>query len=175
MHLHINHSAEPNVAIVQLLSHVRLFAAPWTAAHQASLSITIPGACSDSCPSSRWCHPTLSSSVIPFSSCLQPFPASESFLTNQFFTYSGRSIGASTSTSVFPMNIQCSFLLRWTGLSSLQSERLSRVFSNTTVWSINSSALSLLYDPTVTSTHDHWKNHSFDYMDFCWQSNVSAF
>ena len=134
MYLHINHSAEPNVAIVQLLSHVILFAALWTAAHQASLSITIPGACSDSCPLSRWCHPTLSSSVIPFSSCLQPFPASESFLTNQLFTYCGQSIGASTSTSVFPMNIQCSFPLGWTGLSSLQSERLSRVFSNTTVW-----------------------------------------
>ena len=92
-----------------------------------------PGACSNSCPASRWCHPTISSSVIPFSSCLQSFPASGSFLVSQFFTSGGQSIGASASASVFPMNIQDWFPLRWAGWSFLQSKGFSRVFSNTTV------------------------------------------
>ena len=91
------------------------------------------GACSDSCPLSCWCPPTISSSVIPFSSCLQSFPASGSFLISQFFASGGQSIGASTSASVFPMNIQDRFPLGLTGLISLQSKGLSRVFSNTTV------------------------------------------
>ena len=89
------------------LSRVRLFATPWTAAYQASLSINnSQRACSNSCPSSRWCHPTISSSVIPFSSCLQSFPALGSFQMSQFFTLGSQSIGVSASTSVLPMNIQ---------------------------------------------------------------------
>ena len=88
------------------------------------------GACSNSCPSSRWCHPTISSSVVPFSSCLQSFPASGSFPMIRFFTSGGQSIGA--SASVLPMNIQDWVLLQLTGLISLQSKGLSRVFSNTT-------------------------------------------
>ena len=90
-----------------------------------------PGACSNSCPLSQWCHPTILSSVIPFSSCLQSFPASGSFPMSQFFTSGGQSIGA--SASVLSMNIQDWFLLGLTGLISLQSKGLSRVFSNTTV------------------------------------------
>ena len=86
----------------------------------------------NSCPSSSWSHPTTSSSVIPFSSCLQSFPASESFLRSQFFASGGQSIGVSASASVLPMNIQDWFPLEWTGLISLQSKGLSRVFSNTT-------------------------------------------
>ena len=93
----------------------------------------IPKACSNSRPSSQWCHPTISSSVIPFSSCLQSFPASGSFLMSQFFASGGQSIGASASASVLPMNIQSWFPLGGTGWISLQSKRLSRVFSNTTV------------------------------------------
>ena len=93
----------------------------------------IPKACSNSHPSSQWCHPTISSSVIPFSSCLQSFPASGSFLMSQFFASGGQSIGASASASVLPMNIQSWFPLGGTGWISLQSKRLSRVFSNTTV------------------------------------------
>jgi len=93
-----------------------------------------PGACSNSCPSSQWCHPTISSSVIPFSSCLQSFPASGSFPMSQFFSSGGQSIGASASASVHPMNIQDWSPLGWTGLISLQSKGLSRVFSNTTIW-----------------------------------------
>ena len=94
----------------------------------------IPGACSNSCPSSRWCHPTISSSVAPFS-CLQSFPASGSFpMFWRLFTSGGQSIGASASAAVLPMNIQDWFLLGLTGLISLLSKGLSRVFSSTIVW-----------------------------------------
>ena len=116
-------------SIAQLL---RLFATPWTAACQISLSIT-PGAYSNSCPLSWWSHPTISSSVIPFSSCLQSFPASGSFPMCQFFESGGQSIEVSASTSVLPMNIQGWFPLGWNGWISLLSKGLSKVFSNTTV------------------------------------------
>ena len=92
-----------------------------------------PGAYSNSCPSSRWCHPTISSSVVPFSSHLQSFQASGSFLMNQFFTSGRQNIGVSVSASVLPMNIQDGFPLGWIGWISLQSKGLSRVFSKTTV------------------------------------------
>ena len=92
-----------------------------------------PGVYSNSCASSRWWHPTISSSVIPFSSSLQSFPESGYFQMSQFFTSGGQSIGASASASVLPMNIQDWFHLGWTGLISLQSKELSRIFSNTTV------------------------------------------
>ena len=118
---------------VQLLSHVQLFATPWTAAHQASLPSPTPRACSNSCPLSWWCHPTISSFVIPFSSCFQSFPASGSFPVSQFSISNGPSIGASASASVIPMNIQGWFLLGLTGLISLQSKGLSKIFSNTIV------------------------------------------
>ena len=85
------------------------------------------------CPLSQWCHPTTSSSVVPFSSCLKSFPASGSFLMSQFFTSGGQSIGASASATVLPMNVQDWFPLGWTGWISLLSKVLSRVFSNTTV------------------------------------------
>ena len=87
----------------------------------------------DSCLLSWWCHPTISSSVVPFSSCPQSFPASESFQMSQLFTSGGPSIGISASTSVLPMNIQDWSLLGWTGWISLQSKGLLRVFSNITV------------------------------------------
>ena len=92
-----------------------------------------PRAYSNSCPSCQWCHPTISSSVIPFSSCLQSFPASGSFPMSWFFTSGGRSIGASASASVLPMNIHDWLPLGLTSLISLQSKGLSRVFSDTTV------------------------------------------
>ena len=87
----------------------------------------------NSCPLSRWCHPTISSSVVPFSSCLQSFPASGSFQMSQLFAWGGQSIGVSASASVLPMNTQDWSPLGWTGWISLQSKVLSRVFSNTTV------------------------------------------
>ena len=92
-----------------------------------------PGACSNSCPLSRWCHPTISFSVVPFS-CLQSFPESGSFPTSQLFTSGGQSIGASASASVLPMNIQDWFPLGFTGLVSLKSKGLSRVFSWDFCW-----------------------------------------
>jgi len=121
-----------------------------------------PGACSNSCPLSQWCHPTISSSVKPFSSCLQSFLASGYFQMSQFFASGGQRIGASASASVLPMNIQDWFPLGLTGLVSLMSKGLSRVFSNTTVQKVNSSVLTFLYGPTLMSIHDYWKNHSFD-------------
>ena len=92
-----------------------------------------PGVHPKPCPLCQWCHPTISSSVVPFSSCLQSFPASGSFQISQFFTSGGQSIGVSASTSILPMNVQDWFPLRWFGWISLQSKGLSRVFSNTTV------------------------------------------
>ena len=92
-----------------------------------------PRVYSNSCPLSQWCHPTISSSVVPFSSCLQSFPASGSFQMSQLFASGGQSIGVSASASVLPMNIQDLFPLGWTGWISLKSRGLSRVFSNTTV------------------------------------------
>ena len=92
-----------------------------------------PRVYSNSCPLNRWCHPTISSSVIPFSSCPQSFPASGSFPMSQLFASGGQSIGVSASTSVLLMNIQDWFPLGWTGWISLQSKGLWRVFSNTTV------------------------------------------
>ena len=96
-------------------------------------SSSTPRVYSNSCPSSQWCRPTISSSLVPFSSCLLSFPASGSFLTNQFFTSGGQSIGVSASASVLPMNTQDWFPLGLTGLIFVLSKGLSRVFSNTTV------------------------------------------
>ena len=146
---------------VQSLSHIWLFATPWTAARQDSLSITN----SWSLPkhmSIELVMPSISSSVVPFSSHLQSFPASGSFQMSQVFASGGQRIGVSASTSVLPMNTQDWFPLGWTGWISLQSKGLSRVFSNTTGQKHHSSALSFLHSPTVTSIHDHWKNHSLD-------------
>ena len=92
-----------------------------------------PWTCSNSCPLSQWCHSTISSSVIPFSFCLQSFPASRAFLMSQLFASGGQGIGASASASVLPMNILDWFPLGWTGLISLPFNGLSRVFCNTTV------------------------------------------
>ena len=131
------------------------------------------GACSNSCPLSQWCHLTISSSVTPFSPCLQSFPASESFPMTQFFASGGQSIGASASASVLLMNIQGWFPSR---LVSSCCSRDSQESSLTPQFkSINSLVPSLLYGPTLISIYDYWKNHSFDYTDLCWQNDVSAF
>ena len=127
-----------------------------------------PGACSNSHLSSWWCYPTISSSVIPFSSCLQFFPVPGSFPMSLFFTPGRQSIGVSASTSVLPMKIQEWFPLGWTIWITLLSKELSRVFSNTTVqkhWFI-------ITQPSLWSnSHIHtWllENQSFDYTDLCW-------
>ena len=121
------------ISSVQSLSSVRLFATPWTTACQASLSITNSGVNPNPCPLSWWCHPTILSSVVPFSSCPQYFPAWGSFQKSQLFASGGQIIGVSASTSVLPMNTQDWSPLGWTGWISSQSKGLSRVFSNTTV------------------------------------------
>ena len=126
------------------------------------------------CPLSWWCHPTTSSSVVPFSSCPQSFPASGSFQMSQFFTSGGQSIGVSASASVLPMNTQDWSPLGWAGLSSVWSKGLSKSLAPQ-FKSISSSALNFPYSPALTSIHDYWKNHSFDQMDICQQSNVSTF
>ena len=127
-----------------------------------------PRACSNSRPLSQWCHPTISSSVIPFSSCLQSFPASGSFQMIWFFTSGGQSIGASASKSVFPNNVQDWFPLEWAGLISLQSKGLLRVFSSTTIqrhqlfdtqfflWS-NSHIHTWLLEKNISLTTQAWK------------------
>ena len=117
-----------------------------------------PGVYPNSCPSSRWCHPTISSSVVPFSSFLQSFPPSGSFPMSQLFAWGGQSIGVSASPSVLPMNIQ-----DWSPLGWTCCPRNTQESSPTPQFkSINSLVLSFLYSPTLTSIHDYWKNHSFD-------------
>ena len=121
-----------------------------------------PGVHSNSCPSSWWCYPAISSSVIPFSSCPQSFPTSGSFQMSQLFASGCQNTGVSASTSVLSMNTQDWPPLGWTGWISLQSKGLSRVFSNTTVQKHQFFGVSFLHSPTLTSIHDHWKNHSLD-------------
>ena len=173
---------------VQSLSHVRLFATPWIAACQASLSITISRSSlrfmsidaimdidammsihvSDAIQPS---HPLSS----PSPAAPKSFPASESFPMSQLLAWGGQSTGASALASFLPKKSQGWAPSEWTGWISLQSKGLSRVFSNTSVQKHHFSVLSLLHRPTLTSIHDYWKNHSLDEMDLCWQSNVSAF
>ena len=108
-------------------------------------------------PLSQWCHPTISSSVIPFSSCLQSFSASGFFQMSWFFASDGQSIGASASAWVLPMNI----------LKEISPRESQESSATPQFKSINSSALSFIYGPTLTSIHDYWKNHSFNCMDLC--------
>ena len=121
-----------------------------------------PRACSNSCPLSQWCHPTISSSAVPFSSCLQSFPASGSFLISQFFPSGGQSTGASASASVLPMNFQDCFLWDWLILSHCSPRDSQESSPAPQFKSTNSSAHRVLYTPTFPSIHDYWKNHSLD-------------
>ena len=121
-----------------------------------------PGVHSNSCPLSWWCHAAILSSVIPFSSCFQSFPESRSCPLSQFFTSGGQSIGVSVSASALLMNIQDWFPLGWAGWISLPSRGLSRVFSNTTVQKHQFFCAQLSLYPTLTSIHNHWKNHSLE-------------
>ena len=118
---------------VQSLSRVWLCDSMDCSTPGLSVHHQLPESIPNSCPLSRWCHPTISSSVIPFSSCSQSFPASGSFQISQLFASGGQSIGVSASASVLPVNTQDWFPLGWTGWISVQSKGLSRVFSNTTV------------------------------------------
>ena len=161
------------IVIIQSLSHVWLFGPHGLQHARLPCPSPSPGACSDSCSLNQWCHPTILSSVIPFSSCFQYFLASGSFLMSWLFTSGGQSFG--TSASVLLMNIQDWFPLGMTGLISLLSRGLSGVFSNTTV---QKHQFFIVQPSLWSNSHIHiWllENDNFDYMDFCWQSNVSAF
>ena len=127
-----------------------------------------PGVCLNSCPLIQWCHPIISFSVTPFSSCPQSFPASGSFPMSWLFASGGQSIGASAAASLLPMMFRADFLYNWLVWSC--SPRESQKSSPAPQFeSINCLALSPLYGPTLTSVHDYWKNHSFNYTD------ISAF
>ena len=126
-------------------------------------------------PSSQWCHPAISSSVVPFSFCRQSLPASESFPKSELFAWGGQSTGVSALASFFPNKSQ-----GWSPSDGLVGSPCSPRDSQESLptlqfKSINSLAFSLLHSPTLTSIHDYWKNHSFAETDLCWQSNVSAF
>ena len=156
----------PNaVAVFQLLSCVPL----WALWHSRILCHSqSPRVFWNSSPLSSWCHPTISSSVTPFSSCPQYFPAMEPFLKSRLFTSGSHNIGSSASATVLPMNIQDWLPLRLTGLISLLSKGLSRLFSKSTVQKhqFYSTQPSLWFNSHIQT----WllKNHSFDSMDLCW-------
>ena len=148
---------------VQSLSRVWLFVTPWLQHTRSSCPSPTPRVYWNSCPLSQWCHPTISSSVVPFSSHLQSFPGSGKVFSNESVLHiRSQSIGVSASASVLPMNTQDWSPLGWTGWISLQSKGLSRVFPNPQFKSINSSVLGFLYHPNLTSIHDYWKNHGLD-------------
>ena len=129
----------------------------------ARLPCSVPRSrvCPSSCPLNLWCHPTISSSVIPFSSCLLSFPESGSFPMSWFFVSSAQSLGTSASASVFPMSIQGLFPLGLTDLISLQSKGLSRVLSSNTVWKHQFFSALPSCGPTLTSMHYCWKDRSY--------------
>ena len=135
-----------------------------------------PGVCPSSCPLNQWCHPTISASVALFSLCLQYFPASGSFIMSPLFASGSQIIGASASASVLPMSIQGWFPLGPTGLMSLQSKWLSRVFSGTTVWKhqLFGALPSLWFNSHYMTTWLPERPYSLDYMDLCWQGDVFA-
>ena len=161
--------------VVQSVSHVQLFVTPWTAACQASLSFTISQSflklmSTESVMPSKHvilCHPLL---LLP-----STFPSIRVFSNDSALISGGQGIVASASASVLPMTIQGCFPLGLTGLISLLSKGLSRVFSRPQFKKINSLVLSLRYGPTLTSVHDYRKNRSFACMDFCRQGDISVF
>ena len=160
-----------NIVFIWSVRHAQFFVTPWIAACQASLSFTISLSLPIELvmPSNRLilCFLLLLHPIFP---CIRVF----SFLMSCLFTSGGQSAGASTSASVLPMNMQSWFplSLSWFPWCSRDSQES---FPEPQFKNINSSALSLLYGPTLTSIHDYWKKHSFDYTEFCWQSDVIAF
>ena len=138
-----------SVVVVQLVNSIWIFVTPWMQYARLPCPSESPGVCSNSCPVSQWCHPTISSSDTPFFSCLQSFPESGSFPMSQLFPSGSQSF--EVSASVLPVNIQGRFYFELTSLISLLSKGLSRVFSSTTIQNIASSALRLLW----SNSHIH--------------------
>ena len=149
-------------SLVKSLTCVWLFDTPWTAAQLASLSITKARSLLKLMSIKSWCHPTISSFVLPFYSHLQSFSASEFSQMSQFFALGGQSIGVSASASVLPMNIQDWFPLGWTGWVSLQSKELSRVFSNTTVQKHQFFGAQFSLKSSSQIIYDYWEKNSLD-------------
>ena len=143
------------------LQHTEVLCPPW-----------FPGVCSNSCPLNQWFYVTISSSVAPFSSCLQSFPASRSLPMSLLLTSCGQSIGA--SASVLSMNIHGWFPLGLADLISLDSKGLSRVFSSTTTQKHQFFITQPFYGTTLTAIHYYWKKHNFDYMDLCQQWSLCS-
>ena len=131
-----------------------------------------PRVCRSSCPLNRWCHPSISSSVALFYFCLQCFPASGSFPVSQLFSSGGRSMRASASASVLPMNMQDWFLLGLTGLISCPRD--SEASSPAPQFKSMNSLVFCLYGLALTSVHEYWKDHSHDYTDLCQQGDAFA-
>ena len=156
-----------SVQSVQLFNHVRLIATPWTAACQASLSITNSWSLLKFMSIESVMPSNLSSSVVPFSSCLQSSTASGSMPMSWLFTLGGQSPEASAWASVLPMNNQCWIREGLTDFISVLSRDSQESSPAPQFESISSSMLSLLCGPTLTIVHDCWKNHSFDYIDLC--------
>ena len=157
-----SHKVVSNSLQPHRLQHARLICPPLS-----------PRVHSNSCPLSWWCDLTISSSATAFSFCLQSFPASRSLPMSQLFTSGGQSIGAPDSAIDLPIYIQGWFplgFIDWFDLLAIQGSSLAPELESN-----NSLALNPFYGPTLTSVHDYWKNHSFDYTDLCWQNDVSAF
>ena len=156
-----------NISSVQPLSCVQLFVTPWTVARQLPCPSPTPGIYSNTCPSSQWCHPTISFSVILFSSHLQSFPAWGSFPMSHFFISGGQNLEFHLQHHSIQLIFKTDFL--WDLMvGSPCSPRDSQESSPTPQFkSINSLVLSFLYSSTLTSIHDYWKNHSFDFTDIC--------
>ena len=160
---------------VQSLSRVQLFATPWITALQASQSITNSRSPPKPMSIESVMPPTISSSVVPFSSCTQSFPASESFQMSQFFASGTQSIWVSASTSVLPMNTQDWSPLGWTVWSPWSPRDSQEASPTPQLEGINSLMLCLLYNLAITIICGHWESQSFGYKDLSQQSNVSAF
>ena len=162
------------VVVFQLLSYMQLFAIHGLQYARLCCLLLSPRVCLNSCPLSRWCHPTISYSDAPFSSFPQSFPASESFPVSLLFALGDQDIGALASMSVLPMNIQSWFSLRLTGWISLLSRGL-RSLLQTTVWKHRFFSAQLSLWSCSYTVHDYKKNHGFESTDLCWRSDVSAF
>ena len=170
-----NYSNKPIINSIQLLSPVQILVTPWTEAHQASLPTTNSWSLLKCMSIELVMSPKHLILCYHFSSCLLSFPASGAFPMSWLFASGGQSLGSSVSATVLPVNILSgltSFRTDWFDLLAVQGILESSPAPQ--FKGITSSVLNLLYSPTVTSSHDHWKNQSFDYMDLCWQSNVSA-
>ena len=161
------------IVVIQSLSWVQLFVTPWTPVCQASLSFTNCQFVQTEVFWCRLCHSTIWSSVIPFYSYSQSLPASGSFPMSQLFTSGGQSMELQHQS--FQWIFRLDFLQDWLVRSPCRPRDPQEDSPAPQFESISSSALNLLYGPTLTSVHGYWKNHSFDYTDLCWQSDCSAF